>query len=216
MDKKLIVEKLEPPLFTRTGIYIEREEAWKKGYWYPQFNIWIITKSPEPSIIYQKRSPDIGWAPNKLDVAIGGHYEDIKDYSRAFEIEAEEEIGEKIKKNDCYFIGKKVAANKGAFDNTNRNVVIDIYIIETKKKIEDFKALDKQEIYGLTQIKISDLIKLYNKETESFKHKIYLTDGSTLEDIVTIDSFPENWDNYQRKMVFLIDKYLKGEKNIEY
>jgi len=31
MDKKLIVEKLEPPLFTRTGIYIEREEAWKKG-----------------------------------------------------------------------------------------------------------------------------------------------------------------------------------------
>lgn len=90
MDKLITVEVLKPPEFSRTGRLIPRTEAWKLGLWYGAFNLWILRRSPEPSILYQQRSPSIGWAPSKLDVALAGHYEngeqDLKAIGRRFNV----------------------------------------------------------------------------------------------------------------------------------
>lgn len=216
MDRPMKVEVLDPPMFTRSGKVVDRVEAWKKGYWYGQFNIWIIKRKPSPTIIYQKRTPDIGWAPNKLDVPIGGHYEDGENFEPAAKREAMEELGTNIRNVDLVYIGRKLAANKGAFDNTTRNVVVDIYLLEDERPIKTYKVLDKQEIYGLCELTVKDALAVLEGKVEELKIKFIRNDGKEIEDTITENSFPENWDNYHYKMVRLIDRYFKGEKDIFY
>ena len=172
MDKAIKVEVLDPPMFTRTGKVVDRVEAWKKGYWYGQFNIWIVKRRPEPSIVFQKRSPTIGWAPNKLDVPVGGHYENGEDFKQAVKTEAKEELGVEFKTKDFIYFGRKLAVNKGAFDNTNRNVVIDIYLLEDERPISSYKVLDKQEIYGLCEISVENLLNLFEGKLKEIKTKL--------------------------------------------
>jgi ADP-ribose pyrophosphatase YjhB (NUDIX family) len=216
MDKPMKVEILDPPLFIRSGKVVDRVEAWEKGLWYGQFNIWIIRRKPVPAIVYQKRSPDIGWAPNKLDVPLGGHYENGEDFEPAVKTEAKEELGVEFKTEDFYYLGRKLAVNKGAFDGTNRNVVIDIYLLEDNRPISSYTILDKQEVYGLCELPVKDALGIFEGKMPKLKTKFLRNDGEEIEDTITKDSFPENWDDYQAKMVRLIDKYLKGEKGLKY
>lgn len=211
-----MVEILDPPMFTRSGKVIDRVEAWKKGLWYGQFNIWIIKRKPVPTIVFQKRSPDIGWAPNKLDVPVGGHYENGEDFESAVRKEAKEELGVEFKTKDFYYLGRRLAVNKGAFDSTNRNVVIDIYLLEDNRPISSYTILDKQEVYGLCELPVKDVLGLLKGDINKLNTKFLRNDGKEINYAVTKDSFPENWDDYQFKMVRLIDRFLKGEKGLIY
>lgn len=203
-------------MFKRSGKIVDRTTAWKKGLWYGQFNIWIIKRKPVPAIVYQKRSPDIGWAPNKLDVAIGGHFEDGEDFESAVKTESLEELGFSPEVSKFVFIGKKLAANRGAFDNSVRNVVIDIYLLENEARLTDYKVFDTREVFGLCEIAVSDLLGLFSGKIKKLKTQFLRNDGEIVKDEITNDSFPENWDNYQQKMVRLIDRYFRGEKFLEY
>lgn len=90
MDEKLDI--LQPPLFFPTGEVKSREQAYRDGNWVGTFNLWVVTNTPEPAIVYQQRGPERSWAPNMLDVTAGGHFlsgEKLTDGLR----EVEEELG---------------------------------------------------------------------------------------------------------------------------
>ena len=69
------VDVLLPPAFKPSGVIKSRQSAITDGDWIGTFNLWILQSDPIPSIIYQQRSPNSTWEPNKLDVSVGGHYQ---------------------------------------------------------------------------------------------------------------------------------------------
>jgi hypothetical protein len=58
-----IVDILEPPFFEVSGETKPREQAFADGDWIGTFNLWILSKASEPSILYQQRSLNKSWAP---------------------------------------------------------------------------------------------------------------------------------------------------------
>jgi hypothetical protein len=94
--------------------------------------------------------------------------------------------------------------------------VIEIYVLEDKRDLKEYRVFDTKEIYGLCEIQIKDLLNLFEGIVKQIKTEFLRNDGKMLEEIVTVESFPDNWDNYQLKMARLIDKYLKGEKEYKY
>jgi hypothetical protein len=123
-DDDFKVEILEPPFFKKTGQTIDRKEAWKKGHWYGAVNLWIVSDQDTPSIVYQQRSPNIGWAPGKLDASAGEHYEDLDTLDDVLD-KVSEEIGKKYDAKDLTYLGKKLNVGIGA-DGTTRNTVNDV------------------------------------------------------------------------------------------
>ena len=104
--KREKVDILTPPTFEKSGIVKLREDAWNNEDWIGTFNLWIVRSLPEPSVVYQIRSPNSTLAPGLLDVTAGGHYmagEVIADGMR----EVEEELGRRYEMSDLLSLGKK-------------------------------------------------------------------------------------------------------------
>lgn len=101
------VDILTPPTFKKSGEVKPRNQAWANGDWIGTFNLWIVQDDPMPAIIYQQRSSNSSWAPDKLDVTAGGHYqadETIKGGLR----EVKEELGKDYQFKDLTALGRKL------------------------------------------------------------------------------------------------------------
>jgi hypothetical protein len=213
MDKIIKVQVLNPPMFTPSGKVVDRSEAWKKGMWMEAFNLWIVQDDPVKSIVYQLRNPDIGWAPNKLDVIVAGHYENLETIKDGLR-EAREEIGKDYNFEDLIYLGRKL--NVGvAIDGTIRNTVNNIFLVKDNSSIKSYK-LEKAEVYAAFSIRLEELLKVLSQDNYSFEVNGLKNDGTDITYKVTKDSFPPNWDNYHLKMAMLINRFFKGEKNLIY
>lgn len=211
MDDILQVELLEPPLFTRTGKVVDRRLAWKDGLWYGTFNLWVYQTKPFPAIVYQQRSPNIGWAPSKLDVCVAGHIENGRSLEEEFYLECKEEMKKEWDFAQTTFIGRKLSVGKGAFDNSVRNSVINILAIEDNSPISTY-FLQKKEVYGICVCPIDKLLKVHEDKNFSFEVDGLRNDNEPLKITVSQDIFPENWDPYHYKMAVLLDRIIRGEK----
>ncbi|MFC1700118.1 hypothetical protein ACFLZ4_00535 [Patescibacteria group bacterium] len=212
-DDTFKVEVLTPPNFERSGQLIDRREAWKKGLWYGTFNLILVQTSPVPGIIYQKRSPTIGWAPGKLDVSCAGHYEDMEP-SDAIDNETKEELGKKYDQPSFINLGKRTNEGKGQ-DGTLRRTVSDLYLLEDNTLLNEF-SLQEEEVYALCLCPIDELVRMYEEEGYKFEVMGIKANGEEITMTVSIDEFPENWDDYHRRLVFLVKRYLNGEKDLKY
>jgi hypothetical protein len=215
MDDILQVETLRPPFFERTGQIVDRREAWKNGWWIGSFNLWVYQTKPFPAIVYQQRSPDIGWAPSKLDVCAAGHHEDGDSLEETFRKEADEELHKVWDFSKAYKFGRKLAVSTGAFDNSVRNTCIDILAIEDNASLDSY-LLREQEVYAICICPIDELLKTHREKGYSFTVKGKKFDKTEIDITVNKEIFPENWDPYHYKMTLLIDRLLKGEKELMY
>ena len=213
-DDDIKVQILKPPFFEPTGNVIPRQEAWKKGLWYSTVNLWVVQSGKVPSIIYQQRSPDIGWAPGKLDVLIAGHCEDLHTAIETLSIEAKEELNISYDQSEYISLGRKLSVGVGQ-DGSIRNSVVSLYLIEDNLPINRF-LMEKKEVYAVCACPISELIKVHQDKNYSFNQIIYKHDGTQSELTINQNIFPPNWDPYHYKMTMLIDKYFKGDRNLYY
>ena len=206
------VDTLNPPTFQKSGVVKPRNQAIADGDWIGTFNLWIIRSEPEPAIIYQQRSPNSTWAPNKLDVTAGGHYqagETIFDGLR----EVKEELGRTYKKGQLIYLGRKLHVSPDIQGLTRHNVV-DIFFVTDNSPLEGF-IQEKAEVFAIVVCPIDQLIKVHTEKT-SFEVQALKNNGEKINIMVNQDSFPYNWDNYHFKIALLAERYLKGEKNLLY
>lgn len=207
------VDILEPPTFKKSGKVKNIVDAWNDRDWIGTFNLWIIQRQPNPSIVYQQRSPNCSWAPNKLDVTAGGHYsagEEIMDGLR----EVREELGKDYKPEQLLYLGRKLNVSSDTKKRIRHNVV-DIFIIEDNSDLKSYK-LQENEVYAIYACPIDDLIKVHTINNYSFKVKGITSKGEDVEIEVTRESFPYNWDNYHFKIALLADRFTKHEENLIY
>ncbi len=206
------VDILIPPLFVKSGIVKSRTEAFNAGDWIGTFNLWIIQSQPIPAILYQQRSSNSTWEPNKLDVSAGGHFtagESIYDGLR----EVREELGRDYQTESLTSVGRKLYVGPDARGKERRNIV-DIFFVTDNSPIESF-LLEKNEVFALFSCPIAQLIAVHEANMPFTAHGC-TNAGDTISLNVTKDSFPINWDNYHYKIALLAKRYLNGELHLVY
>lgn len=211
MEEK--VDILIPPTFQKSGMTKTRTDAWKDGDWIGTFNLWIVQENPDPSMIYQLRSLSINYAPNKLDVAVGGHYKAGENMSDGLR-EAKEELGKSYNFSDLTPVGRRIHV---ALDERNlkRLNIVDIFFITDNSPLSSFK-LQKEEVQAVFSLPIKELIKVHADKNYSFQARGL--DNSDKEIVFTVksSSFPYNFDKYHYKMALLAKRFLNGDKHLIY
>lgn len=213
-DDEIMVQTLKPPLFEPTGIVVDRRVAWEKGLWYQTINLWVVQSKPVPSVVYQQRSPNVGWAPGKLDVLIAGHCENLQTPQEAIIMESSEEMSVVYDQSSLVSLGRKLSVGVGQ-DGTVRNSVVNIYMVEDNLPITRFTQ-QKKEVYAVVSLPISELLKVHSDPEYNFVTQAIKNDGQTIDINIEQNIFPPNWDPYHYKMALLIDRYFKGERNLKY
>lgn len=206
------VDILTPPTFQKSGVVKPRNQAIPDEDWIGTFNLWIIRSEPEPAIIYQQRSPQSTWAPNKLDVTAGGHYqagETLLDGLR----EVQEELGKSYQENQLTYLGRKLHVSPDERGQVRHNVV-EIFFVVDNSPLESY-TLEKNEVFTITALPVQKLINVHTQNI-SFEVAALTFDQREISIVVTQDSFPYNWDNYHFKIALLAERFLKGEKNLVY
>ncbi len=211
MDEQ--VDILAPPLFARTGEVKSRAQAYQDSDWIGTFNLWIVTREPEPAIIYQQRGFDRAWAPGLLDVTAGGHYlagERLTDGLR----EVSEELGKEFSADAITHLGRKLYVGVNT-DGTTKQNVIDVYMIEHNEPLSSYTP-QVEEIYALCVCPIKELVKAHRDESYHFTVKGLTAQGTPITIDVSKASFPENYDDYHRKIAVLADRYFSGKHDLLY
>jgi len=204
---------LLPPTFKKTGAVKNRKGSLDCTDWIGTFNLWIIQDGDIPSIVYQVRSPNASWAPNKFDVTAGGHYlvgESLLDGLR----EVEEELGKVYEAKDLSYIGQKLNVSPDTKGNM-RHEIVDISFIKDNSSLTSY-SLQEEEVYGVCTIPISELLLIHTEKDCSYKTQLIRFDGEFEDVTVDKSSFPSNWDRYHFKIAILADRYIKGEANLIY
>ena len=155
------VDILVPPSFKKSGEIKTLEQAWNDEDWIGTFNLWIIQNKPVPAIVYQQRSPKSNWAPKKLDVTAGGHYEAGEKIHQGLR-EIKEELGKEYVFNDLHYLGRKINVSPDTKGRI-RNNVVDIFMIVDNAKLESY-VLEEKEVYAICVCPIKELIKTHTKK----------------------------------------------------
>lgn len=191
------VDVLAPPRFEPTGVVKTAKQAIEDGDWLGSINIWLYTTVPEPSIIYQVRSPQALWAPNLLDVASGGAYR-AGEQGLAGIHELREELGVDIPKQHMQFFGRKLGVGVDV-KGRERKWCISVYVAEYGGVLADMK-LQPYEVYGVVRAPIGPLMEVFHDKREAIEVEGMDAAGNPMNYRVTKSSFPDNFDDYQRRM----------------
>lgn len=206
------VDTLAPPDFKPTGEVKSADQAIADGDWLGSVNFWLYTRLPEPSIFCQIRSPNALWQPGKLDLAASG-------YLSAGELgldgirELEEELGITVPKEKVHHYGRRMFVSTDQ-KGRERKSIIEIFVAEYYGKVEDMKP-EEEEVYGVVIVPLVPLLKVFDGGIESFKVFGIDSKKQPISYRVTPDCFPENFDDYPRRLVEFIalrlgidDRYL--------
>ena len=208
-----LVDILVPPIFEKSGKIKTLEQAWDDEDWIGTFNLWIVQDDPVPALIYQQRSPNSSWAPNKLDVTAGGHYragEKIYEGLR----EVKEELGRDYKVGDLAYLGRKLNVSPDTKGRIRQNVV-DIFIVLDNSPLDSYR-LEKAEVYAICACSIDKLIKTHTQKGYNFEVSGITSEGNRIRIKVSKNSFPYNWENYHFKIALLAERLVKGENSLVY
>jgi hypothetical protein len=161
---------------------------------------------------FKKSGVKSTWAPGKLDVTAGGHYqagENTLDGLR----EVEEELGKIYSPRDLTFLGRKLNVSPDVKCRVRHNLV-EIYFTTDNSPLETYQ-LEENEVYAIVTCPLDKLLATH-KQNQSFQANGLNNQGKSLTIQVTQDSFPYNWDNYHYKIALLANRYLKGETDLVY
>lgn len=207
------VDILVPPTFKKSGKTKSLKQAWKDQDWIGTFNLWVVQSKPVLSVIYQVRDRNMNWAPGKLDVTAGGHYqagETIKQGLR----EVEEELGKKYNFKSLAGLGRKIHVSPDTEGNVRYNIV-DIFMVEDNSPLNSY-VLEKAEVYAICACPVADLLKVHSVKDYTFEADTLSNKGEKDKMLIGKNSFPYNWDDYHYKIATLAKKFLRGEKNLIY
>ncbi len=143
-----------------TGVVKRRADVHRDGDWHRAFHLWLFAGMDDGSVavLFQRRSAGKDTWPNRLDVAVGGHYrtgETLSDVVR----EIEEEIGIESEMSSLVYAGQRRSISKNA--EWHDREVQEVYMLTFRRHLPDFHP-NLAELAGLVQIDVTDLQELFN------------------------------------------------------
>ncbi len=158
-----------------TGQVKRRADVHRDGDWHRAFHLWLFARdlSGEDIVLFQRRSDGKDTWPNRLDVAVGGHFragETLEDVVR----EVNEEIGIQPEFGDLTYVGRRRALNDGP-DWHDRELQ-DIYALAFPAGFPEFFP-NATELAGLVSLRIDDLFRLFDDHSSAVPANIASLDA---------------------------------------
>lgn len=187
-----------------------RSQAHREGLWHMTFHCWIVSRPDK--IWLQRRGEHVETHPNKLDISSAGHLltgERPKDGIR----EIKEELGLDVDfdKLTKLFTGKKITERPGYINHEFTAT----YLLETHKKLSEL-ILNPEEVSGVYEICIDDLINLFNRKVSKvYGSGLVLGDDGTFSlqsGAFGICDFTPHSAEYYLKILNTAKRYLENSK----
>ena len=174
-----------------------KDQAHKEGLWHKVFHSWIV--SEDGNIWLQFRSLNKQIFPALLDVSCKGHVLVGEMVKSSGLHKLEENFGLHLKEYDL----AKMFTHKMVFDNPiiNREFC-STYLYKTQTKIYDLR-LQPENIYGMYEVDIGDLIDLFFDEVKKITIKgLVYKNGQYIKEERSIDKsdFCPYGDKYYQKV----------------
>lgn len=177
------------------------EQAHKEGLWHKNFHCWIVANG---KVWLQKRST-VDFFPNKFDISAAGHLEAGETPKQAGCREIEEELGFEVDENNF----EKMFTYKTVINIPNK---INCEFCPTYALLNDWDIADAilapDEVAGLFEANLEDLIELFANEKESIEVSGMLNDGEALNTIIKKEDFVPRGDSYYLKVFTALDRMI--------
>jgi isopentenyldiphosphate isomerase len=200
-----------------TGKVKRRAEVHRDGDWHRAFHLWIAGRSSDggSDVLFQRRSAGKDTWPQRLDVAVGGHYragETIHDVIR----EIEEEVGLTPRLDDLVSVGERHTESlKSTWQDRE---IQDVYVLALHVGWPRF-APNSDEIESLVRVNGELLLRLSRGESSNVAALMapVIADGEIGEwRPVTIDlnDFVPTADGYLARGTSAALRVLAGEADV--
>ena len=140
-----------------TGQTKRRAAVHQDDDWHRSFHLWIVKE--ERYILLQRRSQTKDLEPNKLDVAVGGHFsagEGLKEVLR----EPYEELGLELTAKDLSYLHTRKVER--FYESATDREFQEVYVLRCDKALKDY-ALNRDEVYALYEVPLEKAIRLYEE-----------------------------------------------------
>lgn len=146
-----------------TGIKKERTKVHRDGDWHKAVHIWIINENGD--ILLQRRCASKDSDPNMLDISCAGHLTSGDDSIHGALRELKEELNLDVNESDLKYITTLKRSPKHD-DGFIDNEYDDLYVLRTKKKIEELKYQEEEisEIFFVPYKKFKEMVQ--NKQQD--------------------------------------------------
>ncbi len=200
-----------------TGECKRRADVHRDGDWHRAFHLWVVQRPPgEPDrVLFQRRASGKDTWPNRLDIAVGGHFrsgETIEDVIR----EIDEEIGVQPRLSDLVYVGKRQAVSLNV--EWQDREIQDVYMLAIQGHFPTFQP-NGIEIDSLVHLTIADLECLFRENPVSVPAMVasVVADrrlGGWRPTTLTIDDFVPVEDDYIVRGALAGSSLLNGADSI--
>ncbi len=195
----------------KTGALIARDEAHRTGAWHGAFHCLIVYEHLRKlCVLFQKRSAAKMIAPGKYDVSVGGHYAAGEDAASAGPREIREELGLDVPFSGLVSVGRRVFVfcfTPGIIEQEFQ----DVFLYPCTGGPGDL-ALQAEEVDAVIELDVESGISLFSGATRSATAML-VSPGKGQAVVITADDFVPCIDNYYLKLLLLVRRYEKGERD---
>lgn len=178
-----------------------KSQAHREGLWHKAFHCWIVDGD---KVWLQLRGKDKNLYPGLLDISAAGHLGTGETAKQAGIREIEEELGLTVQEEDF----AKLFTYRLVEDTADMCVreFCPTYVLKSLWKLND-TVMQPEEVDGVFEAKISDLIELFGGDTATVKIKGFLRGGkSSVERSVKVEDFVPHGQNYYLKIFTTLDR----------
>jgi isopentenyldiphosphate isomerase len=196
-----------------TGRVKERALVHRDGDWHRAVHVWVAgIDDAGPFVLMQRRSPAKDTMPNRLDVAVGGHYragETLNDVLR----EVEEEIGVPVTADELRFLGTRICLYEPQGGMVEHELQ-DVFLWRRDESLTSYRP-NPHELSALIKLPIPPLLSLLTGD-EAFVSGARLSAADLTVSPVTLDAdeFTQRIDRYFYRAVIAIDAALHGAPHV--
>lgn len=196
----------------KTGAAIARDEAHRIGAWHGAFHCLIVYEHHrKPCALFQKRSAAKMIAPGKYDVSVGGHYAAGEDAAIAGPREISEELGLAVPFSGLVSVGRRVFTycfTPGIIEQEFQ----DVFLYPCVGGPGDL-VLQAEEVDAVIELDVESGISLFSGAAKNATAML-VSPGQGSAVVITADDFVPCIDNYYLKLLLLVWRYFRGERDL--
>ncbi|HUI46649.1 MAG TPA: NUDIX domain-containing protein [Nitrospirota bacterium] len=197
----------------KTGEIIPRDEAHRSGIWHGAFHCFIFSQRDGRAYgLFQKRSESKKIAPGKFDVSVGGHYSAGEDAAVAGPREMQEELGLDVRFSDLLPVGRRIFVYCFT-DGIKEYEFQDVFLLH-RVILPESLTLQREELAGAIELEVEQGVELFSGKILRAQVPFTKTGGETVPISVTVDDFVTCLDNYYLKLLLLVRRYVRGEREL--